>query len=157
MIFYDLEFINYSLNEENTEETENEGFNNENTENTELYYSDNIQNSTDNNYCTEVYDPVTYELTCAEYLIPQEEKTEEEIQKEEEEIEYKEELIETIKNIKNNQEELMKADETVTAIELYESMNEKLDSIYDYLSIFIGLYFIGWIFAQMNTWRRNNK
>lgn len=32
-----------------------------------------------------------------------------------------------------------------------------LSDIYQHINVFLGIYLIGWIFSQTNSWRRNNK
>lgn len=118
---------------------------------------DNLQNTEIDNACTPVYTE-TGEYTCAEYLVIENDLTQTvEIEKTEEQIEYDENILSTLETIKENQETVIKSTDTTELIEIYEEINEQLQSLNSYLNIMLGLYFIAWIISTFNTWRRSNK
>lgn len=119
---------------------------------------DNIQASEEHTSCTPVYSE-SGEYTCAEYLIPnQNEETQTvEIEKTEEQLEYDETLLTTLQSIEENQETIIQSQDNTVALEIYENIETKLNDIYDYVSVAVGLYFIAWILSIFNTWRRSNK
>ena len=139
---------------------EGEEFTNENNEehssDSELSDNDNISNDENVNACTPVYTEAG-EYTCAEYLITLPETQTVEIEKTEEQQEYDENLLTTLQEMKTNQETLLLSNDESIALELYQSMDDKLNDIYNFVSLFVGLYFIGWIISTFNTWRRSNK
>lgn len=142
-----------------------EGEDETNDENIQEYASDNqsdnvdyIQASEEPSACTPVYTE-TGEYTCAEYLISDREEDTQtvEIEKTEEQIEYDETLLQTLQTIEENQELIIQSQDETLAIEIYENIETKLDEIYDYISVAVGLYFIAWIISIFNSWRRSNK
>ena len=139
---------------------EGEEYTNENNEkhssDSELSNNDNLSNNEDVSACTPVYTEAG-EYTCAEYLITLPETQTVEIEKTEEQIEYDENLLTTLQEMKTNQETLLLSNDESIALELYQSMDDKLNDIYNFVSLFVGLYFIGWIISTFNTWRRSNK
>lgn len=139
---------------------EGEEFTNENNEeqstNTELYNDNSVSIDENVNACTPVYTQAG-EYTCAEYLVESPETQTVEIEKTEKQQEYDENVLNTLQEMKTNQETIIQSNDSNVALELYQSMDEKLNDIYNYISLFVGLYFIGWIISTFNTWRRSNK
>ena len=123
---------------------------------TELSNNDNISANEDANACTPVYTEAG-EYTCAEYLVTLPDTQTVEIEKTEEQLEYDETVLTTLQEMKTNQETLLQSNDETIALELYHSMDDKLNDIYNYVSIIVGLYFVGWIISTFNTWRRSNK
>lgn len=121
--------------------------------------------------CTLVYTE-NFEYVCAEDLLiaqypaledlTAEEMTEEnivqvELAKTEKDLEYQEQLLTSLNEISEQQEKLLQSSDASAALEVYEQINDRLDDIYEYVSIGIVLYIIAWVISVVNSYRRNIK
>lgn len=132
---------------------------NEDTEFSEQRNQVDTEYHEDSTECTLVYDE-NFQVVCAEDLIATTENDDPvkvTIEESEEKEMYNYTVLDTIQQIKDIEEKQLMSTDTVELMEIYTDIQNTLDSIFDYLNLFIGLFFIGWIFSQLNAWRRNNK
>ncbi len=149
------------IQEENTEFFTEE---NDENESSEISQSDNETDSkpvTHSENCTYVYTE-DFQYVCAEDLVSVTDGTKEnpysvEIVEDELKLVHDAQILDTIQSINENTTTLVNSTDTVELMAIYEDIQSTLNNVYDYLNLFVGLYFVGWIFAQLNSWRRNNK
>lgn len=134
---------------------------NESSENTESDNKTDTESVSDTPVCTYVFNE-NGEIVCAEDLVAIPEGSKEKpftvtINETEESAEYNATVLNTINAIQENTQEIVDSSDTTALMAIYEDIQVTLNDVYEYLGLFIGLYVIGWMFSQLNSWRRNNK